>query len=118
MIDLIRNMFVGRAYADSIFKVFGGMASTSLSNTGNATTTLENVTTTATTWILGIAGLIAFFYLIIAGINYITAGGDTTKANTARQAIIHAIIGIVVIVAAWFIINFGLQLGHLVTNNQ
>ena len=54
------------------------------------------------TWIAGIA---AVFYLLLSGFQYITAGGDGDKAAKARAGIVNAIIGIVVLMAAFFIFN-------------
>ena len=47
---------------------------------------------------------IAVIILIIGGIQYMTAGGDAEKAKSARGLIINAIIGIVIIFAAAFIL--------------
>ncbi len=51
-----------------------------------------------------LAAIIAIFYLIWAGIQYITASTDEEKAKKARTAIYNAIIGIVVIVLSYAII--------------
>lgn len=56
--------------------------------------------------LLLIAGIIAFLYLIIQGISYITAGGDPEKATAARQGVINAVIGIVIIIASFALIRF------------
>jgi hypothetical protein len=45
------------------------------------------------TWIFGV---VAVFSLLLAGFNYITAGGDSDKAATARRQIIYSIIGILI----------------------
>jgi len=49
------------------------------------------------------AGIIAVLYLIYGGIMYITAGGDAEKATKGRTAITNAIIGIIIIAAAFAI---------------
>ena len=54
------------------------------------------------TWIAGIA---AVFYLLLSGFQYITAGGDGEKAGKARTGIVNAIIGIIILMAAFFIFN-------------
>lgn len=60
-------------------------------------------------------GLVALLYLVWAGYKYITAGGDVKKAGEARQAILNAIIGIAIVVAAYAIINFAFNLGGAAT---
>ena len=52
-----------------------------------------------------IAGIIAFIYLIYSGILYLSAAGNPDSAKKGQQGIINAIIGIIIIVAAWAIIN-------------
>lgn len=53
---------------------------------------------------LFIAGfLLAFLTLITGGITWITAGGDKTKLETSRNQITNAIIGIIIVGAAWAI---------------
>lgn len=58
------------------------------------------------TFLLIVAGILAVFYLVWAGLQYITAGGDTTKATTARQGIVNAIIGIVIILLSIVIVQW------------
>jgi len=53
-----------------------------------------------------IAGVSAIIVAIVAGLSFITSGGDPTKAQNARGTLINAIIGIVVIVLAESIIAF------------
>jgi len=55
------------------------------------------------TWLLALAGALAVAYLVWAGIQYIVGGPKGAEA--AKQSIINAIIGIVVIVLAYVIIN-------------
>lgn len=57
-------------------------------------------------WVLIIAGIVAFFYLVYAGFTYLTAGGNPEAAKKGQQGIINAIIGIVIIVLSWAIIRF------------
>lgn len=56
--------------------------------------------------VLVIAGLLAFIYLIYAGLQYITSAGDESKAGAAKKNITNVVIGLVVIMLAWGIINF------------
>lgn len=56
--------------------------------------------------VLTVAALIAFIYLLVAGFQYITAGGDAAKATAARTGIVNAIIGIIVIVISYLLLRF------------
>jgi hypothetical protein len=53
--------------------------------------------------LLIISALLAFFYLILGGIQWITSGGDKTSMEAARNKITHAIVGLIIVGAAWAI---------------
>ncbi len=48
--------------------------------------------------ILGFAGSIAVLVIVIAGILYITSGGDTLRTEHAKKTMIGGIVGLVVVV--------------------
>jgi hypothetical protein len=60
----------------------------------------------ATNLIAVIAGAAAIIMIIVSGIFFVTADGDSSKAAGARNALIGAVIGLVIVVAARSIINF------------
>lgn len=49
------------------------------------------------------AGITAVLALIIAGILYMVADGDSSKIKRAKEAILYAIIGLVVVMSAFII---------------
>jgi hypothetical protein len=53
--------------------------------------------------VLGIVGLLVFIYLIWGGIEWLTAGGDKSKTESARQKITNAIIGLAIVASAFAI---------------
>ena len=55
--------------------------------------------------ILIIAALLAFLYLILGGIKWITSGGDKAGMEEARNKITHAIVGLIIVGAAWAIMS-------------
>ncbi len=55
----------------------------------------------AVAFLLLIAFLLAFFYLILGGISWLTSGGDKAAVETARNKIIAAIIGLIIVAATW-----------------
>jgi hypothetical protein len=61
---------------------------------------------------LGFLGVVLLFYLLYAGFLWMTAGGDDKKVGQARAMISQAIIGLIIIVAAFAISTF--VLGSLV----
>lgn len=56
--------------------------------------------------LLGFAGVIATIYIIVAGIQWITASGNEEQVTEARGNIRNAVIGLVVIFLAFVITNF------------
>lgn len=53
--------------------------------------------------LLILAALIAFIFLILGGIQWITSGGDKAGMEAARNKITHAVVGLVIVGAAWAI---------------
>jgi len=50
------------------------------------------------------AAVIFFFMLVIGGIRWIASGGDKAQTEAARNQITAALIGLVVVFAAWAIV--------------
>ena len=71
----------------------------------NATQTFANLTNRGISIILFVGGAAAVLYLLWSGFLYVTAGGDDEKAGKARKGVVNAIIGIVIISAAFLIFN-------------
>ena len=68
-------------------------------------TNLVQVVQTIINWLLIFGGALAVIAIVYSGILYITSGADATRAETAKKNLIWAIIGIVVILLAYMIIN-------------
>ncbi len=54
-------------------------------------------------FVIGI--VIAVAFLIYGGIKWILSGGDKTAVENARNHIVAAIVGLVIVIAAFFILN-------------
>lgn len=53
-----------------------------------------------------IAMILAFFYFLYAGFQYITAGSNSEQADNGRKGIVNAIIGIVILFISMSLLNF------------
>ena len=53
-----------------------------------------------------IIGVAAVVVIIVAGIQYMLSTGDPTKVNNAKNAILYAVVGLVIAVAARTIVLF------------
>lgn len=51
-----------------------------------------------------IAGIVFFFILVIGGIRWIASGGDKAQTEAARNQITAALVGLVIVFAAWAIL--------------
>lgn len=61
----------------------------------------EDLTISIINWILGILALIAVIMILIGGFKWLTAGGNEEKVEGAKKLLIAAVIGLVIILAAW-----------------
>lgn len=53
---------------------------------------------------LVIAAIVFFFILVIGGIKWIASGGDKAQTEAARNQITAALVGLVIVFAAWAIL--------------
>ncbi|MBW3568754.1 pilin [Candidatus Parcubacteria bacterium] len=56
-----------------------------------------------------IVGVVAVIMIIYGGFRYITSGGDSGNVGTAKNTILYAIIGLVLVALAQFIVKFVLN---------
>jgi hypothetical protein len=53
-----------------------------------------------------LAGLIAVIVIIVGGITYATAAGNSSSITKAKNMILYSVVGLVVIIVAFAITNF------------
>lgn len=56
--------------------------------------------------VIRLAGIAVFIMIIIGGFQYLTAGGDPKKAESAKNTLTYAILGLALLILAWFILKF------------
>lgn len=66
----------------------------------------EGVFKTIVNVLLFIIGAVAVIMLIIGGIRYTTSNGDSNQVTAAKNTILYAIVGIIVAILAYAIVNF------------
>jgi cbb3-type cytochrome oxidase subunit 3 len=81
----------------------GSINLTPTQNTTLSTFTIPSIIQWAVTIVLIIAGVIFFFMLIIGGVRWILSGGDKANTESARNQITAALIGLIIVFAAWAI---------------
>ncbi|HEU5005095.1 MAG TPA: hypothetical protein VFT49_03370 [Candidatus Saccharimonadales bacterium] len=55
---------------------------------------------------LHIAGIIAVVMIMVAGVNYLLAIGNPQKITSSRRSIVHAIVGLAIVMAATAMVTF------------
>ncbi len=70
---------------------------------------LMDTVTTILNVIVGVVGIIAVAVIIIGGIFFVTSTGDAAKTTRARNTILYGLVGLVVALLAFAIVNFVLK---------
>ncbi len=74
-------------------------------NTDDLTDTIQKIINT----VIFVVGMLAVVMIIIGGVSYATSMGDPGKATKAKNIIMYGIIGLVISLLAFAIVNFVLQ---------
>lgn len=75
----------------------------------NANSNSNNLMATVNTIInviIGVIGFVAVVVIILGGVQYTTSAGDPGKVKKAKDTILYGIIGLVVALLAYAIVNF------------
>lgn len=75
-------------------------------NTDQVDTDVDSLIGTVVNTLLFIIGAVAVIMLIFGGFRYVTSGGDSNAVTSAKNTILYAIIGIIVAVLAYAIVNW------------
>ena len=79
---------------------------TQIDGGGTTDVDLKERIMTIINWVLGIIALVCVIVIIIGGIQYMTSTGDPGKVKKAKDTILYAIIGLIIIILAAAIVNF------------
>ena len=89
--------------------VGAGLAGTVNTGKGFADT-FGTLISSVLTFVMLIAALMILIYMIWGGIQWVTSGGDSGKTEEARNKITAAVVGLIILAAAWavflIVINF------------
>lgn len=62
--------------------------------------------TTVSNVMLFIVGAISVIMVVVGGLRYVISGGNTTNVGTAKNTILYAVVGLIISLLAYAIINF------------
>lgn len=106
MINQIKNKIQLAAIAAPVYAADNTIT---LKNTGTfsklSDLTAGGMVSGAISLVLILVSLVFFFILVLGGLSWITSGGDEKKVAAARAKITNALIGLVIVFAAWAIMK-------------
>lgn len=76
---------------------------------GDSTSRLNNIIKTVINIVSIVVGVVAVIMIVFGGLKYITSGGESSNVSSAKNTIIYAIVGLVVVALAQFIVRFVLD---------
>lgn len=77
---------------------------------------LEITTIQVIVWILGLLGLIAVIFVIYGGFTWLTSAGSEEKIKKAKNVLSAAIIGLIIVILSWAILNYTVKIISQVTS--
>ena len=73
---------------------------------GVANESLDSVVKQVINVFLYLIGVIAVAFIIYGGVKYATSAGDTAKVTSAKNTLMYAVIGLIIAILAYSIVNF------------
>lgn len=77
-------------------------ASSSSGNVGSTITTIVNL-------LSAVAGIAAVIMIIVGGLRYVTSAGNADAAKNAKNTILYAVVGLIIVALAQLIVHFVLH---------
>lgn len=74
--------------------------------TGDSGGSFDKLVSTLLNLFSTIVGVVSVFMVIFGGFRYITSGGDSSKVTSAKNTIIYAVIGLVVVAFSQILVKF------------
>jgi heme/copper-type cytochrome/quinol oxidase subunit 2 len=93
------------ASAINVFNNCSGAGSTTVcgaAGTDSATSMAKIIVNT----LLVILGILAVIMIIVGGIRYTTSAGDASRVKAAKDTVMYSVVGLVVAILAFAIVNF------------
>lgn len=93
-----------------------GTSSNCENDTGSAEGTVNKIITNVINIFSIVVGVVAVIMIIVGGLKYITSGGDSGNVTGAKNTILYAIIGLVIVALAQVIVRFVLAKSAPIVN--
>ena len=79
---------------------------TGVNTVGDDQNTLVNSVQGIINAIIAVLGIVAVLVIILGGVQYMTSSGDSAKVKKAKDTILYGVIGLIICVLAFAIVNF------------
>jgi hypothetical protein len=106
--DICSSGPIGSGLSSGI-KAATGSAANCNSTSGSVTSGIKNLAGKVVNIFSIIVGVISIIMIIYGGFRYITSGGDSGKVGNAKNTLIYAIIGLVIVALAQLIVHYVLS---------
>ena len=93
------------ASAEGDFTLNGGVSSAQGDGVGQVSTDPESLVKKFVNIFLFAVGALSVIMLIWGGIRYTTSAGDSNKVTAAKNTVLYAIVGLVIAILAYAIVN-------------
>lgn len=87
----------------------GGISSGSCPTPSDQNQTINNTIKLVINLFSFVVGIIAVIMIIVGGIRFVLSGGDSAATGSARNTVLYAVIGLVVVALAQIIVHFVLN---------
>ena len=73
---------------------------------GTCVSNVDQMVIGAINWVISIVGVVSAIFVVYGGISYMTSAGDPGKLKKAKDTILYACIGLIIVALAWIISGF------------
>ena len=89
--------------------ITSGTQSACTSSQGNADQKINDIVKLVINIFSWIVGIVAVVMIIVGGLKYITSGGDSSSTGSAKNTILFAVVGLIVVALSQFLVRFVLE---------
>jgi hypothetical protein len=98
----MKNYILSRISTLRLFDIWEGINKDEYMGKDQITILVKNIATIA----LQLVSTVALLFLIIGGIQYITSAGNPDNTARAKQTLLYAVIGLILVISSYAIIVF------------
>ncbi len=109
VLALILGLLVVLPSSSTVYADAKSEACAAIDGCGGGTSSVQTLIKNIINTLSAIGGIIAVIMVIIGGFKFVTSGGDSNASASARNTIIYALVGLIIIAFAQVIVQFVLQ---------